>query len=392
MATVQERIEAYHQNGTPSDALAQEVIDTLLAQEVLVLFYPQTKHYYLLEELGQPSAMVFSEDATFERFAERCMERGEHVQALRVPPDKQAALYRDLWRCGCTRVIVDYLPRSINFHISDLVEIPDDRELPLDQRTVLAPALLGKLLLMQQGILAKTADGRQTTALLTELYHSPLYLPVIVIQQGGVSGRWVPPVERDGKRMLPAFTDRLEMGNLTLPMGARPVPVWFSTLRERLRDGYDAVLLNPESGAELALDLTLLEAAEKAATGQTQDMELRTLREKGEKITITEPDTVPEEMRERLTACLQNDSSVQTAWLRMMKKEIKLMPVYLVIVDCGEEQLPKELTRAIADAVLPTSDGRSLEVCSYLSPAGTAWVGDAKPLYRKKKRFGFLRH
>ena len=192
--------------------------------------------------------------------------------------------------------------------------------------------------------------------------------------------------------MLPAFTDRLEMGNLTLPMGARPVPVWFSTLRERLRDGYDAVLLNPESGAELALDLTLLEAAEKAATGQTQDMELRTLREKGEKITITEPDTVPDEMRERLTACLQNDSSVQTAWLRMMKKENKLMPVYLVIVDCGEEQLPKELTRAIADAVLPASDGRSLEVCSYLSPAGTAWVGDAKPLYRKKKRFGFLRH
>lgn len=392
MSTIQNLIETFYQTTEKSNTVAEEqaaaVLEAVKKQDtLLVAYFPRTKHYYITKEFGQQCAIIFSKRDIFERFAVVCKERGVHIAAIENPVSDRMFLFADLWRCGFTRIMVDYQPLYLNLALTDFFQIPNYTALPLAQRPVISPRMTGKLLYLMQEIHSGRADGGQELDVLTELYHTPFLMPAEHLPDGTV--RIPVQTVSDGRRMGMLFTDRREWTKVIQDQKLTPEIAWFKDMQQKIEKDWDIVVINPNSGAELILDAQLLETAEKVATGNTTDLKLHSLRE-GERVTVTEPERIPENLTERITACLHNHPEIKTAWLQLMKKDSTLLPNYLLILESTEEKDLTPLYREIAETALPASEGLHLECISYEKELAKYWVGKAKPFYHKK-RFGFLK-
>lgn len=390
MPTIQEQIAALRRAPeAESDTRLAAILDAIKTEETLLAAYhTPTKHYFMLREFGQNTAVLFTNRDSFERFAERCKEQGQFTAAIENPKKDRELLFADLWRCGFTRVLIDYAPEYIDLHLGDLFTPPDVNALPLVKRPVIDPAVTGELLYFMQQMHAGKADGALELRLLERIYHAAFLLPVERIQTGETAAIHVPVTEIGGQRAVKVFTDRRELAAHGLAQGLVLSAARYADLCGILHNGAQVILINPGSGAELALDAQLLAAAEKAVTGETAEFDLRSMQERGERITITDPQEIPDDLRRALTAELQNHKEVRTAYLRVMKKEAALRPSWLLVTERTEERGEKTFRRDIAAAVRPYLGAYDLECTSYEKAAG--WVGNTKPFYQKR-RFGFLK-
>lgn len=391
MSQIQELIAAYYQNiqrtGQREDAedTAGAVIDAVKTQDkLLAAWFPQTKHYFITMEFGQPCAVLFSEREIFERFAEHCKERGIRTAAVESPVQERTLLFADLWRCGVTRVIIDFEPLYLNVALSDLFTPPDYSSVPLTQRPVLSPGMTGYVLRMMQGVHTGQADGNTELHMLTELYHSAFFSPVERTEQS----RQIPAVSTpDGKRFAMLFTDRREWAAVMKTTQFVPEIVRYADIQELLEKGLDGVVINPGTGVDLYLDAQLLETAEKAAVGDTAHLEPCAMQDI--RIVVSNPAALPEALANSLTAVLQNHPGIKTAWLRDIQKSDSLHTGYLLIYEGTPKTGKKALLHELGETVLPMTDGRSLECLSLDELPDRAWTGKT-PFYRKK-RFGLLR-
>ena len=384
MSDIQTLIGEFYHDPEHAEIRVGAVIDALRTQETLyAAWFPATKHYFMTGEFGSRTAVLFSERDCFERFAESCKERDIRISAIPNPAAQRELLFMDLLRCGFQHVMIDYLPRKLVLCMEDLARMPDMSALPLAERPILAPDLTGSLLWFLQQLHTGRADGKQELRLLVTLYHSPLLMPV----ERTPAGDRIPAAVIDGRKTVRLFTDRREWAAAGTPAQYHPRAVWFHDLQKLLSEGFDAAVINPDTGAELTLDASLLEAAAEAAVGDTQDMVLRSLQFQGEKITITDPDPFPEELAEALRGVLRQHPDVRVAFLRVMKRQNAFCPNYLLIVEGNGTEGKDALFSALARAAAPCADGWSLECVSY--EKAKMWTKHAKPFYQKKS---FFRH
>ncbi len=391
MHDVQELLTRLHRDNDPETAEAQllAIIDAVKELDtLLVAWYTPTRHYFMTKEFGQPTAVIFSNRDSFERFAERSQEQGYEVSAIENPSNERMLLFADLWRCGFTRVMIDYAPEFVNLHIGDFYPIPDQSDMPLNKRSVICPALTGKILYLFQQIYARKADGNTELDALRELYHSPLILPADVFYSGGSASTHVPSYQRDGKRCVRLFTDYREMARADLPDDLTPTVARIGDLQQLMKKGVQIISINEGSGAELALDAELLDVAEKAAMGELEGITIQSMQEHGEKVTVTDAKDASAELLQAMQAVFQNHSEVVQAYLRVIKMENTLRPHYLVIIERTEDRGEKALYRELAEAAMPYLGTYDLE-CVNRDKA-ESWIKDTKPFYRKK-RFSLFR-
>lgn len=388
MPTIQERLTILHR-ALPEDAEKHlnAIAEAVRSQEsILAAYFPPTKHWFMTKEFGQKTAVLFSNRDSFERFAERCKEQGVYCAAVENAKADREILFADLWRCGFTRVLIDYAPEFVNLHLGDLFTPPDFSGLPLAERPVLNPDITGEILWLFQQIHSGKADGGMELSMLTELYHSAFLLPAKKFTADGAQAFHVGVEEREGMRCIKLYTDRREWANDGVPSDAVPMIARYADLRTLLTQGADHLVINPGSGAELVLDAQLLDAAEKAVTGETEDLTIQTMQERGEKLTVTDPGSVPDELRGALLAVLQNHPEVSAAYLRVLKRENHLRPSLLLLLDRSEDRGEKALYREIAEHAKPYLGAYALECAAY--EKAREWAGGSKPFYQKK-RFGF---
>lgn len=391
MSQIQELIADYYQSiqhtgqKEAAEGRVEAVIEAVKTQDkLLAAWFPQTKHYFITMEFGQPCAVLFSEREIFERFAENCKERGIRTAAVENPVQERTLLFADLWRCGFTRVIIDFEPLYLNIALSDFFTPPDYSQVPLAQRPVLSPQMTGYVLQMMQGLHTGQADGNAELRMLMELYHSAFFSPVERTEQN----KRIPAVSTpDGKQFAMLFTDRREWAAVMKTTQFVPEITRYADMQKLLQDGLDGVIINPGTGAELYLDAQLLETAEKAATGDTAHLEPCALQDM--RIVISDPDTMSDSLKDCITAVLQNYTGIKTAWLRAMQKSDSLHTGYLLIYECTPETDKKALLRELTETVMPMTAGRNLECVSLDELPDRAWTGKT-PFYRKK-RFGLLR-
>ena len=389
MPTVQELITTLRHDTPPelADEQISRIIDAVKTQDTLLAAYhTPTKHYYIVQEHAQQTAVLFTNRDSFEHFAERVMEQGGYAGAIENTKAHRKALLLDLWRCGFTRVIIDYAPEYINLHLGDLFTPPDFSALPLSERAVLDPALTGSILWLMQQIRSGKATGGMELDTLEKLYHAPLLLPVQPFHADGRTAYTVPVHQEEDGRYCHVFTDRREMAASGEDVQALQI-ARYANLQEILAHGFDRIAVNPDTGASLVLDAQLLRAAEQAAMGQTADYTLNAMQEMGEKVTVTDPEEIPDDLRQALVSVLQNHKEVTAAYLRVIKRDNTLRPSWLLLhertEDRGEKAFHQELGKA-ADRYLGSCD---LECVSLAK--GKALLGNARPFY-KKKRFGLL--
>ena len=384
MPTVQELLTELRQHTDQERSAAQirgivravNELDTLLAA-----YFPPTKQWFITKEQNALTAAVFSNRDSFDRFAERCAEQGLYPEAVENPRAERAALFTDLIRCGFTHVLIDYAPEFIELSITRFCEIPDMSDVPLLQRPFPAPALTGRIHYLFQQIASGKADGGMELDVLRELYHSPLLMPV---QQTEKDTYQIFAAEQNGRRMAQLFTDRVEWTRAGVPDSFSPAVARFAELQTILDSGFDCIAVNPGSGAELVLDAQLLNAAEQAVMVGVQEFDLQTMQEQGEKLTVSDPDPVPEALAAALKSVLEQDKTVTAAYLRVLKQENRLHPSWLVLLDRTEDRGRKQLHAALHAAALPHLGSNNLEFADYHAAAKLA--GNAKPFYQRKRR------
>lgn len=388
MPTIQELLTTLHRAAPEQAELyLNEIVEAVKMQDtILAAFFPPTRNWFITKEYGQQTAVLFSNRDSFERFAERCKEQGLYCAAIENGKEDRELLFADLWRCGFTRILIDYAPEFVNLHLEDFFTPPDLSNLPLAQRPVLNPAVTGEILWLFQQIHSGKADGGMELSMLSELYHSAFLLPAEKFTAEGAEAFHVSTVERDGKRCIKLYTDRREWARDGVPEDAVPTIARYADLKALLAQGAERLVINPGNGAELVLDAQLLEVAEKAVTGETEGLTLQAMQERGEKLTVTDPAEIPDELRDALYAVLQNHPEVQTAYLRVLKRENVLHPSWLLLLDRSEDRGESALHRELGDHVKAYLGAYAFECVSY--EKARSWAGNAKPFYQKK-RFGF---
>lgn len=383
MPTVQELLTELrqHTDQAPAaeqlQAIVRAVYDT---QELLAAFFPKTKHYFITRELDEPTAVIFSNRGSFELFAERCKEQGLYTEALVISKEDREMLFTDFHRCGFTRVLIDYAPEYLVLPVSDFLELPDVSKLPLLQRPFPAPALTGKILYLFQQMHSRKADGEQMLDVLRELYHSPLLLPAETVQAAGVTAYSVPAAYDTRTAVL--FTDRSEWSRSGLLADLTPVIARFADLQELLHNGFERIVINPGSGAQLVLDAALLNAAEQAVMGE-EKIGTRSMQEQGEKLTVSDPAEDVSALTAALTAVLEQ-SNVDAACLRELKRENTLHPSWLVLLEGSDVRGRKALHKSLSAAAQPHLGRHAIEFADYRE--AQALAGNAKPFYKRKRR------
>ena len=384
MPTVQELLTGLRQLSDPSDTTDQirAVVQAVNELDLLlVAYFPPTKQWFITKEQDALTAVIFSNRDSFERFAERCKEQGLYTEAVENPRAERAALFTDLIRCGFMHVMIDYAPSFLVLPVTLFCEIPDMSGIPLVQRPFLAPALNGRIHYLFQQIRSGKADGGMELDALRALYHAPLLMPV---QEADGGSYRVHAAAEDGRVTAHLFTDRAEWERFGVPEDYAPAVVRFPEMQKLLESGIDCIAVNPGSGAALVLDAQLLSAAEQAVMGDVHEFDLQSMQEKGEKLTVSDPDPVPEELIAALRSVLEEQETVTAAYLRELKQENQLRPSWLVLLDMTEDRGKKKLRVALNAAAQPHLGSNNIEFADY----GTArqLAGNAKPFYQKKRR------
>lgn len=391
MPTIQELITTLHRDTAPEAAEAQlrAIIEAVRTQDTLLAaFHSPTRHYFIVREFGQRTAVLFSNRDSFERFAERCKEQGMFTAAVESSRENRMLLFADLWRCGFTRVILDFAPEFVNLHLGDFYPLPDVSGLPMAQRPVLDPGMTGELLWLAQQMYAGKADGAMELEALRAVYHAPFLMPVKPQPEKGRAAFEIPVWEKDGKRCCRLFTDRREWAASGLLTDHQHAIVRVGELKRLLREGFDRLVINPGTGAELTLDAQLLDAAEQAAMGQTEQFTLHSMQTDGVKVTVTDPEEIPESLRKAFVGVLQNHPEVTAAYLRILKRDNALRPCWLLLFQRTEDRGEKAFCQELADAAQPYFGSYDLECAAY--EKARALAGNARPFYQKRK-FGFLK-
>ena len=390
MPTVQELLTEMrqHTEEPPTEQQLQAVVDAVLElDELLVAFFSPTKHYFITKEQDAPTAVIFSNRDSFERFAERCKEQGTYTAALVNHKDDRKLLFIDFVRCGFTHVLIDYAPAFLVLPVTAFGEIPDFSVVPLIKRPFFAPALTGKILYLFQQIHSGKADGGIELDVLRELYHSPMLMPVEVFEAEGGTGYLVPDAGQDGKRTAHLFTDRFEWERFGVSTEFSPAIARYPEMQTLLESGFERLVINPGSGAELVLDAALLTAAEQAVMGNSRVFEIKTMQEQGEKLSVTEPEQDSAALIQALTDVLKQHEAVAAAYLRLLKRENVLRPSYLVLLDADDDRGKKTLHEKLSAAAQPHLGNHDIEFTDYRS--ALEFAGNAKPFYRRKKRILF---
>ena len=383
MPSIQELIAKFYQSDKEhSEESAQAVVDAFLQQETfLIARFPETKQFFISMESGQQTAIFFSERDTFEKFAVYCKEKGIHVDAVEFSKEKRDLLFVELWRCGFTRIMIDFLPAVLNISLFDVFTPPDYSRQPLHFRPVIAPRMTGKILYLMQQVRSGKATGTLELDVLTELYHSPFYTSANIIRVNGKNALQINGHENaDGTKSLLIFSDVKEFMAVEHPSGEKPSIVWYPDIMSVMKQGMQTLVINSGSGASLTLDLELLNAAEQAATGQTEDFELHDTNN----ITITELENVSQELLQALSAELQNYKEVNSAYLLMMKTDAKLRPSYLLVLEAPDSM--KNHFRDIFQSIREYLQGQDFECTTADEKFSLLQLtGKNKPFYRKKR-------
>ena len=291
-------------------------------------------------------------------------------------------LFMDLRRCGFTHVMIDYAPVFLVLPVTKFYTPPDESAVPLVQRTFLATTLTGGILWLFQQIHSGKAEGDLELDVLRVLYHSPLLMPVRALEVDEKTVHHVLLQEQDGKRVMQLFTDRFEWERYGVSKNYSPAVARFAEMQQALQNGVDLIAINPGSGASLVLDAQLLAVAEQAVMGDVHELDLRSMQERGEKLTVSDPEESPAELMAALRGVLEAQDKVSAAYLRVLKRENLLRPSWLVLLDVSGTLGRQSLHKALNIAAQPYLGSYDIEFADYAS--ATALAGKTKPFYKKK--------
>ncbi len=200
---------------------------------------------------------------------------------------------------------------------------------------------------------------------------------------------------KDGRPFFPAFTDMEELRKFTGERKIQSVVLRFDdyvALVERNEKACGFVV-NP-MGLSLTLDR---KTVANLAVKKKEVNELRRKRqeeqkqqpaysqetiEKDTQVMVGDPDQVPQEMLDAVTAAARQRQDIRTLWLRQMVRQDGVQSLIIVVDHTGKQD---EVFEAIAEAARPHFGSLPVDMIPYGTSFAAAATEDAQPFFRREE-------
>lgn len=185
----------------------------------------------------------------------------------------------------------------------------------------------------------------------------------------------------DGSKYYPAFTDWQELNKWHEILEPKTLILTLEDYVALVLKNQDTkgIVINP-FGENMMLDRPLLEHLKMKKDMLVQGKTIQHI-DKNEKISLAETAEFPVEMVKKITEELKEETCVERAWLRLMKRKEEIS--YLLVADIALPGNQEAVFERAANAARPFLKGIGINMITYQQEFGKNAVEGVEPFYQK---------
>ncbi len=373
MSKLQDLIVQYFNEDKDKKIFDQIINELQTCDTVWSAFSPITKNHFVDYVQGRPTAFLFSEQEYCKQYCNHMKQSGFTVGSAECSKENRLSMFADYHRSGFECIIIDNGKRYLVIELSDLINIPDYSEIPLENRPVINPDLVCSADRFFQCLESKTLTPDKEINLLIDTYNAKYVIPI----QGEITNNTanIPALERsDGLKVVPFFTDIAEYRKYDGKGKYKPAMADYTQIESFCNAG-ETVVINP-LGFNFTLNKKTIDAVHNALNAVPKGG-------KTDRAVIFTPEKVPAKLIDGLSPMLDITEGVNAAYIKGLRKNNESS--LLLIVDCGESDA--ETTKLIMDAVKERAeelaDGEKIEYITAASGIGKTAVAETEPFFER---------
>lgn len=373
MSKLQDLIVSYYDENEDKAIFEKIVHEIQTCDKVWTAFSPVTKNHFVDYVQGRPTAFLFSEKEYCTMYCEHMKESGFEIGCAECSKENRLGMFADYHRSGFECVIVDNGKRYIFMELTELINIPDFKNEPEENRPMINPALVCSADRFFQCLAANAVSPDKELNMLVDTYYAKYIIPVVgEIKDNSAT---IPGLERsDGHKVVPFFTDVSEYRKFD-PNGKFNMAMSDFTQIESLCNSGETVVVNP-MGFNLTMTKKHVDAVRRAINSVPNNG-------KAERAVIFSPDRVPKALIDGLNVILDNTDGVMAGYVMGMRKNNESQ--YLVVIDCGENDSEKttEIMNSVKEIAGNIETKEKVEYLPASSSIGQAAIANAEPFFRR---------
>ena len=373
MSKLHELIAQYRQDKTKEN-FESIIRETQTCEMLWSAFSPTTKCHYIDYVDGAPTAFLFSEKSYCEAFCKKMKESGLTIGIAECGQKARLSMLADYHRCGVQSVILDNGFGYIVFDLLELVTPPDYSDRPEQDRPIFNPELMTAANRFFQCVENNSITPDKELQLLLHTYRGRYLVPVE--NEPVDQSVTIPQLMRgDGQKVIPFFTDRMEMKKLDEFQKYKAIVAGFDQIVELSKSG-QIIVINP-----LGFNFTITPQVVEAVQNAVKAVPPEAWDNNGVVYTLDEE---PAELIGSLNKLLDledKENVVKAAFLKGLRKQGT--KGYLVVFDCGEadEETEKQLVDTLSEKAKALTGETPIMYVTAKSAPGKAGA-QGVPFYR----------
>ena len=373
MSKIQELIIDYLDSNQDGEKYRKIIREIQSCDTVWSAFSPITKNHFVDYVQGRPTAFIFSEKNYCEQFCRHMKESGMTVGIAECAKDSRLQMLADYHRSGFECVIIDNGKRYIVMELTDLINIPDYSDKPIENRPVINPDLVCSADRFFQCLENKSVSPDKELNLLVDTYHARFLIPVTGKPEG--NSVEIPGLERnDGVKVVPFFTDINEFRKFDSSNKYHIMTAAFEQINDLCSNG-ETVVINP-LGFNFTIVKDTCEGILKAKDAVPENY-------KESRAVVFTPEKVPKILIDGVCEIMDKIPEVVGGYIKGMRNTSgeKL----LIIIDCGntDEERTKEIVSTVKNQGSEFEEGTGVEYIAANTGIGQTAMAGANPFFQR---------
>ena len=401
MKTIQELIKKY--NKRKSVKVYEPIIDRIKTEPVLWAAYTKSTHnFYIGIENGKACAYIFTDIAYYNQFCDFLNQQYISTTSEEISYGDRLGFFQKLYMNGIEAVIIDNGQTYLWTDLCDIIEKPDFSSVPKVSRPVMNPSFCRAANVFFQAYSIKRADRILELNMFRELVKAEFLIPADTEQldierNGGDKCTFkknscfgIPLIKNSqGKAFYPIFTDWYQLRLFDKNSKYSGLIINYKDIWQMV-EKVDGAVINP-FGFNFILDKNMAgiidnavkeenekEASKKPIPKSGEAVMCEQSFPNGTKVKLGLPAEYPEEMTKAICRAVKSNKNVHALYLLLMI--IDKEQSYLIVADFEGDK--DSIFGMIANAGMPYSNGKYLDLVRFDSEFGRNAVKDVKPFYK----------
>lgn len=373
MSKIQDLIVKYFNENEDKKIFDEIIHEVQTCETVWSAYSPVTKNHFVDYVQGRPTAFLFSEKEYCKQYCNHMKESHFTVGTAECSKSNRLSMFADYHRSGFECIIIDNGQRYLIVELTDLINIPDFSDEPIEKRPIINPDLVCSADRFFQCLESKTLTPDKEINLLIDTYNAKYIVPIDGKPENNSAS--IPALERsDGVKVVPFFTDIAEYrkydGN-----NKYSIAVIDYTQIESFCNAGETVVINP-LGFNFTLTKKTIDAVHNALNAVPNGG-------KSDRAVIFTPEKVPAALIEGLNKIFDMTEDIKAGYIKGLRKDGKSQ--LLIIIDCSDSdnERVKEILETVREQAKEIEIKESVEYIHANSSVGQTAVKDTEPFFER---------